>query len=76
MCSGSEEGSYSRLIDVSNEVHHPKDRNNYPLVQICRIDGQTHLLGGSDKVDLKFEIGRFGLVMRGGGTGVPGQGAP
>ena len=45
----------------------PKDRNNYPLVQTSRIDGQTLVLGGTVKVNLKFETGGFGLSVRVGG---------
>jgi len=45
-----------------------RDRNDYPLVQISRIDGQAVLLGGFVKVNLEFEIGRFGLIVSVGGS--------
>ena len=38
-----------------------KDRNNYPLVQIGRIDGQIPVFEESVKTNLKFEIVGFGL---------------
>ena len=44
-----------------------KDRNNYPLVQVSRIDRQRLVCWGSARVLLKFEIGRFGLIVRVGG---------
>jgi len=42
--------------------------NNYPLVQISRTDGRTHLFRGSVKVSLKFGIGV--IVWIGGLHGV------
>ena len=46
-----------------------RDRNNHPMVQISRIDGHTLVFWGSVKVNLKFEIGEFGLSMRVDGCG-------
>jgi len=45
----------------------PKDKNNYHLVQISRIDGHRLVWGEFVKANLKFEISRFGLVVRVGG---------
>ena len=39
------------------------NKNDYPLVEISRIDGHTLVLGGTVQVNLKFEIGRFGLIV-------------
>jgi len=44
-----------------------QDRNDYPLVQISRIDGHILVSGGSVKVNLEFEIRRFGRIVRVGG---------
>ena len=45
-----------------------KDRNNYPPVQISRIDGHGHLFEGSVKVKFNSEVGRFGFIVRAGGS--------
>ena len=44
-----------------------KDNNNYLWVQISRIDGQTLVFGRSVEVNSKFQVGRFGLIVRVGG---------
>ena len=44
-----------------------EDRNNYPLVEISRIDGHLLVFWESVKVNLKFEIGRVGLIVKVGG---------
>ena len=44
-----------------------KDWNDYPLVQISRIDGHRPPLGVSVKANLNSEMGRFGLIVRVGG---------
>ena len=54
----------------------PKDRNDYPLVQISRIDGHTLVSGGSVKANRKFQIGRSGLTANPTATPPPPPPSP